>query len=306
MTDFRNERNIIKMETTTDMTLEKGLALFLDTLSGKNRSSATIRAYKADVRQLIAYLHENSISIAYPKDVEKVDILEYLSYLAKRELTGVARARKLSAIREYFRFLEGVGYIQRSPTTGVDTPKRERNTRSYLRSDEYTKMLSLAGSNPRDYAILQVFLQTGIRVSELVALKIDDVDFIKPAIKVMGKGRVEREIELEKKGIQALKNYLAVRPNNIPNNLFLNYLGESISDRGVRKLVIKYKELAGITKKASCHALRHTFATFKAEKGVSPYQLQQWLGHANIATTQIYVHLGKQNARKIMEQTSLP
>lgn len=306
MTNDLSEKNNLKAQSLIAVTLEKGLEQFLDTLSGKNRSNATMRAYKTDIEQFFSWLHDNNVSIQYPKDVEKVDILEYLSYLSKRELTGVARARKLSAIREYFRFLEGVDYIQKSPTTGVDTPKRERNTRSYLRADEYTKMLSLAGANPRDYAILQVFLQTGIRVSELVNLTIDDVDFVKPAIKVMGKGRVEREIELEKKGIQALKNYLSIRPQGLSNKLFLNYLGETISDRGVRKLVIKYKELAGITKKASCHALRHTFATFKAEKGVSPFQLQQWLGHANIATTQIYVHLGKQNARKIMEQTSLP
>jgi len=87
--------------------------------------------------------------------------------------------------------------------------------------------------------------------------------------------------------------------------LFLNYKGVPISDRGIRKLVVKYRKNAGITKRASCHSLRHTFATYKAEKGVSPFQLQQWLGHANLNTTQIYVHLGKQNAKKIMEQTSL-
>src|SRR5438270_14024987 len=122
-------------------------------------------------------------------------------------MTGVARARKFSAIREYFRFLEVVGVIERSPTTGIDTPKREKHTRQYLRSDEYTKMLSLAGGNPRDYAILQVFLQTGIRVSELAHLTLDAVDFIKPAIRVRGKGNQEREIELEKRVVQAIKNY---------------------------------------------------------------------------------------------------
>jgi site-specific recombinase XerD len=106
----------------------------------------------------------------------------------------------MSALREYFRFLEGIGVITKSPTTGIETPKREKNGRQVLRSDEYTKMLSLAGANPRDYAILQVFLQTGIRVSELANLKIEDIDFIKPSITVRGKGSVEREIALEKKG----------------------------------------------------------------------------------------------------------
>src|SRR5262245_17057535 len=152
------------------ITLEKGLALFRDGLHGKNRSAATIRAYQTDIQQFLSFLHENNVAILTPTDVEKVDIVEYFSSLARKELTGIARARKMSAIREYFRFLEGVGVIAKSPTTGIETPKREKNGRQVLRSDEYTKMLSLAGANPRDYAILQVFLQTGIRVSELAKL----------------------------------------------------------------------------------------------------------------------------------------
>src|SRR5438874_4814823 len=168
-------------ETRADMntiTLEKGLATFLDSLAGKNRSAATIRAYQTDIQQFIAFLHANNVSIQTPADVEKVDVVEYLSSLAKRQLTGIARARKMSALREYFRFLEGIGVIAKSPTTGIETPKREKDGRQVLRSDEYTNMLSLAGANPRYYAILQVYLQTGIRVSELAHLRITDIDFI--------------------------------------------------------------------------------------------------------------------------------
>src|ERR671931_2891977 len=216
------------------ITLEKGLATFLDALSGKNRSGATIRAYQTDISQFIAFLHANNVSIHTPADVQRLDVMEYLSACAKRELTGIARARKLSALREYFRFLEGVGMITKSPTTGIETPKREKNGRQVLRADEYTKMLSLAGANPRDYAVLQVFLQTGIRVSELASLRIEDIDFIKPAIKVRGKGSVEREIALEKKGIHALKSYLAIRPESFSKRVFLNYRGELISERGLR------------------------------------------------------------------------
>src|SRR5687767_13970048 len=147
-------------DTGADMrtiTLEKGLATFLNALSGKNRSTATIRAYQTDIAQFITFLHENNVSIHTAADVQRLDVVEYLSELAKRELTGIARARKMSAIREYFRFLEGVGLISKSPTTGIETPKREKNGRQVLRPDEYTKMLSLAGANPRDYAVLQVF-----------------------------------------------------------------------------------------------------------------------------------------------------
>ena len=173
---------------TAPITLEKAVALFMDSLSGKNRSQATIRAYQTDLLQFMTFLHDTNVLITTPQDVQKVDILDYFSHLAKKALTGVARARKMSAIREYFRFLEGVGQIEKSPTVGVETPKREKHTRQFLWSDEYTKMLSLAGANPRDYAILQVFLQTGIRVSELAHLTINDVDFLKPSLTVTGHG----------------------------------------------------------------------------------------------------------------------
>jgi site-specific recombinase XerD len=229
------------------ITLEKGLGAFSDALLGKNRSSATLRAYRTDVLQFMTFLHENNVAITEVGNVGKMDVLEYLAALSRRGLTGVARARKLSALREYFRFCESLGLLQKSPTAGIDTPKREKHSRHYLRSDEFTKMLSLAGGNPRDYAILQVFLQTGIRVSELAGLTLTDVDLHKPAITVRGKGNSEREIALEKRGMQALKNYLAVRPQSLSEIIFLNYQGTPISERGIRKLVVKYTKNAGIT-----------------------------------------------------------
>ena len=173
-------------------------------------------------------------------------------------------------------------------------------------SDEYTKLLSLAGANHRDYAILQVFLQTGIRVSELCALTREDIDFERRLLRITsGKGLQARTIELEKKGIQAIRSYLAVRPETLSTALFLNYQGERLSPRGVQKMLGKYLKAAGITKKISPHSLRHTFATYKAERGVSPYVLREWLGHARLDTTQIYVHLARENTKKAMEATSL-
>ncbi len=151
-----------------------------------------------------------------------------------------------------------------------------------------------------------MFLQTGIRISDLCNLTLSDVDFADRTLTVrQGKGMSDRTIELEKKGLQAIKNYLRSRPQSLSDALFLNYQEEPISECGVQKLLAKYVKLAGITKRISPHSLRHTFATYKAERGVSPYQLQQWLGHRNLNTTQIYVHLGKQNARRVMEFTSL-
>lgn len=279
---------------------------FLRALSGKNRSEATLRAYRTDIGQFIGFLVATNICIDSPTDVVHDDVMEYLAHLGQRGISGVTRARKLAALREYFRYLHAHGAISSSPLEHVDTPKKERTSRTYLRAEEYTKLLSLAGGNARDFAIFQTFLQTGIRVSELCSLTLSDIDLPGAMLFVReGKGKASREIALEKKAIQALKGYLAVRPESGYEELFLNRDGQPLGQRGVRKLVAKYKKLAGITKKMSCHSLRHTFATAKAERGVSPYQLQQWLGHRNLNTTQIYVHLGKQNAKKVMEATSL-
>jgi site-specific recombinase XerD len=218
---------------------------------------------------------------------------------------GLTRARKLAAIREYFRFLVREHGLLHSPTEGIQTPKKERHLRTYLLPSEYNRLLSLAGANPRDYAILQVFLQTGVRLAELVGLTLDDVDFERRRLLVHGKGQAERAIELEKRGMQAIKNYLATRAQSLSDQLFLNYHGDPISTRGVQKILAKYQRLAGIARTITPHTLRHTFATYKAERGVPLRQVQEWLGHESIATTQIYVHLSRQNSQKVMEQTGL-
>jgi site-specific recombinase XerD len=152
---------------------------------------------------------------------------EYLSSLSDHGLSGRTRARKLAAIKEYFRFLVASGLIPVSPIENVSAPKRERNGRNFLTSDEYSRLLSLAGSTPRDYAILQVFLQTGIRVSELCSLTLSDVDLADHTLTIrQGKGMANRSIELEKKGYQAIKNYLRSRPQSLSDALFLNYQAE--------------------------------------------------------------------------------
>jgi site-specific recombinase XerD len=187
-------------------------------------------------------------------------------------------------------------------------PKREVKQRVYLRVDEFQRLIAAAGGNPRDYCILTLFLQTGVRVSELVNLRVSDIDLTERLLIVRdGKAGKDRSIPLEKRSLSALKTYLRHRGENLCPDLFLSYQGQGMSDRAVKKLVEKYKKLAGIEKKISCHSLRHTFGVYKAEQGVSPWQLQEWFGHANLQTTQVYTHFGsRQNGRKVMEQTSLP
>jgi site-specific recombinase XerD len=294
------------MNTHQPITFDEGLRSFLQSLSAANKSAATIAAYQTDIRQFLLFLSENNLTAVSPARVVRADITEYLAQLADRHLSGQSRARKLAAIREYFRYLVSIEKLSTSPAATIPTPKQEKKETTFLSRAEYTQILALAGGNVRDFAMLQAFLQLGLRVSELATLHISDVDLANREVRVRpSKGGRARSIELEKKAGVAIKRYLAIRPNTGSNELFLNQYNEPFSRQGIAKLVKKYLTAAGITKPASVHSLRHTFATHKAMRGVSPYRLQAWLGHASLDTTQIYVHLGRENAQREMEQTSL-
>jgi site-specific recombinase XerD len=285
--------------------LASSLQPFLRSLVGRNISPLTIQAYETDVRQFLEYVERTNVAIAGVEQISRADIVEYLSCLSDQQRSGVTRARKLAAIREFFRYLEADGRISSSPAAGVAIPKKECKAKVYLRPDEYMRLLAAAGGNARDFAILQLFLQTGIRVSELANLLLSHLDLHGRTLHVeAGKGKKDRVIALEKKAIQALKHYLSARPTTGDEHLFLNCEGRGLSIRGVQDIVEKYAQRAGITKKFSAHSLRHTFATHKARQGISPWQLKEWMGHSSIATTQIYVHMGE-DARKQMEATSL-
>jgi integrase/recombinase XerC len=154
--------------------------------------------------------------------------------------------------------------------------------------------------------MLQVFLQTGVRVAELVNLTLDDIDLRGRLLIVRGgKGLADRQIELEKRACAALKTWLATRPASLSEQLFLNYKGEPISERSVRRLVADYTARTGLTKQVSPHTLRRTFATHKHRRGVSLRQVQEWLGHKHVNTTQLYVQVDRQDSHKVMEATSL-
>lgn len=289
----------------TATTFQEYLTQFLRNLAGNNLSELTQTAYNTDIVQFITWITENDVTVQQPGQVTRAHITEYLSYLAELGRSGITRRRKLAALKEYFSYLVDQQVIALSPAQLVKMPKREKREKTYLRVDEYSKLLAAAGGNPRDFAILQVFLQTGIRVSELIAITLADLDLENKTLKVHGKGKKERTIPLEKKGIQAIRSWLAIRPTTTDTHLFLNYEGNGFSIRGVRKIVDKYLKQAGIQKNISCHGLRHTFGTNKAALGMNAFQLQALFGHENIQTSLIYVHIGTMDVRKAMELTSL-
>ncbi len=277
---------------------------FLRSLVAKNRTPATLISYRSDVSAFLSWLCENT-PCAHPQEVSRADVTEYLAERGAAGVSGLSRARNLAAIKEYFRYLVETGVITSSPVDGITPPKREKRGRNYLSQEANTKLLQLAAGTPRDYAILQVFLQTGIRVSELATLTVDDVDLERGLVRVTGKGMADRDIPLNKKATAALRLWRAARPATEHRVLFTNRFGEPMGVRGIQKLVERYRHGAGIEKRITPHSLRHTFATHKARQGVNAFQLRDYMGHATVATTQLYVHLGQEEARKVMEQTSL-
>ncbi len=290
------------METHTK--LQTSLTRYLNSLAGRNLSSHTAIAYRTDLLQFLSFLTENDISVTSPEQITRTHILDYLTFLSGLGRSGVTRSRKLAAIREYCKFLVSEQMILSSPTENIKRPKQERKQRVFLRVDEYMRLLNAALGNSRDYAILQLFLQTGIRVAELVGLSLPDIDLEAGTMLINGKGNKQRTIYLEKKATQALRAYLAARPASADQHVFLNYQGTRLSVRGVMDIVEKYRKLAGINKKFSCHSLRHTCATYKAVKGYTPPDLQDLLRHKKPETSLIYVHMAR-DARQLMQQTSL-
>jgi site-specific recombinase XerD len=280
------------------------LESFIRSLVAKNRTPATLTGYRSDVSNFLAWLCENTPS-GHPQDVTRTDVTEYLAERGQMGVSGLSRARNLAAIKEYFRYLVNADIITSSPVDGIIPPKREKRGRNYLSQEAYTRLLQLAAGTPRDYAILQVFLQTGIRVSELAYLTVDAVDLERGLLRVTGKGMADRDIPLSKKASAALRLWLVARPASEYRTLFLNRFQQPMGVRGIQKLVERYRQGAGIEKRITPHSLRHTFGTQKARMGATAFQLRDFMGHANLATTQLYVHLSQEDGKKVMEATSL-
>jgi len=295
-------KTMTQTEGATKLTLAESLAQFIHQL---DKNPLTVQAYRADVLQFLSYLAETDSTVSTPGQVARYHITEYLHHLKGLGRSGVTRARKLISLQVFFASLVKSGVIPHSPALSIERPKKEKRPKDFLRPDEYNKLLVQAAGDVRDYAMLQVFLQTAIRVSELVAIRLPDLDMIDRTLAVHGKGEKERTIPLEKKAMQALKSWLTVRPQVPDQHLFVTYHRTGFSIRGVRKLVDKYLKLAAITKKISCHGLRRTCLTNKAARNMNAFALQRLAGHQDMETTRIYVQLGTEDLRPMMEATSL-
>lgn len=311
---------------------------FLDySITILNKSPNSVKEYNYDLNMFLKYMkvhfkltNETDFKKIYIKDftldmIKKIkleDIHSFLSYLALNQNAKPAtRARKISTIRIFFSYLSQKAHlIEENPAQNLETPKLDKRLPKYLSLEDSKKLLSVTENEndenkERDYAIITLFLNCGMRLSELIGINISDIDFNEEKLNVIGKGNKERTIYLNKSCINAIKEYLNVRPkDNVKIDdkasnraLFLSKRRERISNRTVQYIVEKELRKAGLdTTKYSTHKLRHTAATLMYQYGqVDIRALQELLGHKSISTTEIYTHVSNEQVRNAVESNPL-
>ena len=268
----------------------------------RNYSNNTIIAYRNNILQLIDYLDNNKIN-----DIRKVDydtIRTYLSYIhSKYEAKSISRM--ISSMRSFFKYLKVNNVILNNPMLLISNPKVEKKLPKYLTINEVEKMLNAPDMSDtlgiRDAFILELLYVSGIRVSELVNIKLSDVETSEKKIKILGKGSKERYVLYGSRCKDLLNKYMSVRNNFLkyPNEyLILSKTGRKLNIREVRNIINKIKTKAGVDISISPHTFRHTFATHMLNEGADLRAVQELLGHENLSTTTIYTHLTNEKLRR--------
>lgn len=294
------------------MSLAGGLAEFERYLTDERAVSPhTRKAYLDDVGRFLAFLGRFSGTDASEIDVGDVDALAVRSWLASLRADGLARSsivRRLSALRSFFSFLEREGLADGNPARGVATPRTDKPLPVTLSVAEAAAVVEAPSAGTdlglRDRALLELLYATGLRVSELVGLSMADVDLPGRQVRTIGKGRKERIVPFGEKAAEALAAWLPARLAVLKGRrvrgepLFLNVRGSRLTDRSVRRVLLHALSAADISRHASPHALRHSFATHLLGAGADLRTIQELLGHASLATTQKYTHL---DVERLME-----
>lgn len=308
---------------------------FLDySITILNKSPNSIKEYNYDLAMFFKYMkihfhltNESDFTqidikdfpLEKVKDIKLDDIHSFIAYLATNLKSKAAtRARKISTIRIFFNYLTNKAHIlEINPAQTLETPKQDKRIPKYLSLDDSKKLLNITASEEnrnkeRDYAIITLFLNCGMRLSELVGINIKDIDFNECKLNVIGKGNKERTIYLNKACMNAIDGYLNIRPKekiqyNSKDALFLSERRERISNRTVQYIVKQELLKAGLDiNKYSVHKLRHTAATLMYKYGnVDIRALQELLGHTSISTTEIYTHVDNEQVRNAVESNPL-
>lgn len=274
----------------------------------QNFSAHTLESYGLDLRQFLTFLAEEHITNA--AEINYLNIRKFLAFLKENEFAKASVSRKLACLRSFFKFLCRQGYLVNNPMMTIATPKREKRLPQFLYPDEVNALLNLADSRTelgiRDRAILEIFYSSGLRLNEMVNLKMRDLDLSRGYLRVFGKGAKERLTPIGKPAKQALEQYLQwARPvllqqkDQSEGHVFLNYRGTRLSGRSIERMFDKYLNQLALNRKISPHALRHTFATHLLENGADLRVVQELLGHADLSSTQIYTHLTKGRIRSV-------
>lgn len=261
----------------------------------RNASVHTVTNYSIDLIEFFRFL-ESKIK----KDVKEVaylDVRSFLAHLKERNYAKSSVARRLAALRSFFKYLMREEIITHNPAALIPTPKKGRTLPAFLDIADVELLINAPEGNGflacRDRAILELLYSSGLRVSELVGLDQSAVDLLSCLVKVAGKGKKERIVPIGSLAIRALDQYLAARTTGrVPGKaLFLNKTGTRLTDRSVRRLILKYQKKTGLQKHVSPHTLRHSFATHMLDRGADLRCVQELLGHESLSTTQIYTHV---------------
>lgn len=271
----------------------------------RNASEFTISSYQTDISQFCEFLALNDTKL---NETDYPLIRKYLVTLKQKQNTVKTISRKMSALRSLFKFLIREEEIKTNPFSLVEIRNRSKHLPDFLEADEITKLLEAPDVSTlpgiRDQAILETLYGSGLRVRELTALNVSDIDFLSETIKVKGKGKKERLAPMGSIQAKALSTYIDLSRTlckETANPVFLNRFGKRITARSVERMLKKYQH---VTKKViTPHTLRHSFATHMLEFGADLRSVQELLGHKNLATTQIYTHLTREKLKEVYDQT---
>lgn len=261
----------------------------------KNASPHTIKNYQVDLREFAHFTKDKQVP-----DVKYHDIRSFLAFLKEKDYSKSTISRKLACIRSFFKYLARENVLETNPALDIATPKREKRLPKYLEFDEVSNLIQAPSESTwegkRDRAMLETLYSSGLRVSELVGLNYDDVDFFSGLVRVRGKGKKERIVPAGKMALEAIQGYSKKKAPreaeaSVKKPLFINRSGGRLTDRSVRRMILKYAKRIALGKEVSPHTLRHSFATHMLDRGADLRSVQELLGHENLSTTQIYTHV---------------
>lgn len=292
--------------TAVTTSLEGHRDRYLQSLQGENKSPATIDAYRLDLTHFLVWLTDSNYLADQLHRLTRADIQEYVTSMAQRGNCGRTRARRLAALRGFFNYLVDNNVLKSSPAERITTPLKEKRVRTYMQRHEYKELIIQASRNVRDTAIVQLLLQTGIRVSELCGLNKTDVDFRAHRLTVQGKGNKERTVPVPSAALDPLKQYLELRGFDTEEALLISRFGERLTTRSVQKLVEYLREKAGIDKPITPHTFRHTYISHHARSGFSAEQLMPLTGHEHASSTLVYIHdISTEQMMRAVERNAL-